>query len=65
METMLAAGRGEVELSFASLRRVGESWSLGEAPDLGREVTTTRQEWRHQQVLFWSKPLMIDKVCWP
>ena len=63
MEDVLAAGRGEAELSFASLRGVRESWSLDEAPDVGREVTTTRQQWRHRQVVFWSKPLMTDKLC--
>lgn len=63
MENMLAAVRGEAEVSFASLRGVRESWSLDEAPDMGREVTTTHQQWRRRQVLFWSKPLMTDKLC--
>lgn len=63
MENMLAAGRGEAGLSFADLREVMESWSLDEAPDVGREVTTNCQPWRHRQVLVCSKLLMIDKLC--
>lgn len=62
MENTLVAGRGEAELSFTSLQGVRGSWSLDEAPEVDREVTTIHQRRRHRQALFWSKPLTIDKV---